>query len=80
MKLNQRTAGTLVLLVLLGVLVGSLAWELLERLLRLFGSDFSLTLEEPLKLFDLYVLALSLRANPGTALGALAGVLVFRRL
>ena len=80
MKLSQRSLGTLVLLVLLGVLIGSLAWELLERLLRLLGVDFALTLQEPLRLFDLYVVALSLRANPGTVLGALGGILVFRRL
>ena len=80
MTLNKKNLPALVLFVLLGLLVGSLAWEVLERIVRVLGLELSLTVEEPIRLFDLYVLAVSLRANPGTVLGALAGVLLFRRL
>ena len=80
MKLNRKNVGTFVLLLLLGAVAGSLAWELLERLARLAGLGLSLTLQEPIQLFDLYVLALSVRANPGTFLGGAAAAIFFGRL
>ena len=80
MKLNKRNLGTLLLLLCFGMLIGSLAWELLERLIHSLGSNFTLTLREPIRLFDLYVLALSLRANPGTLAGLAGGALLFRFL
>ncbi len=80
MTLNKRSLPTLILCLVLGVLIGSLGWEVLERILSQLGIDFSLTMKDPLKLFDLYVLSVSFRANPGTFLGALGGVLLFRRI
>ena len=77
MKLNKKNLGTLIALLLLGALVGSLAWEVLERVIRATGSDFSLTMDRALQLFDLYVLAVSVRANPGTIAGLAAGAVLF---
>jgi len=80
MKLNRKNLGTLFLLLFFGMLIGSLAWELLERLVRHLGSDFTLTLAQPIRLFDFYVLALSFRANPGTLLGLIGGAVLFRAI
>jgi hypothetical protein len=75
MKLNSRTRGAFVTFVLLGILIGSLAWEVLERVLLELGLELSVGVG-PVG-FDLSVLALYLRINPGTLLGALGGVLLF---
>ena len=80
MKLNSRNLSRLLLLLIIGILLGSLGWEVLERIIRLGGLEFSLTTQNPITLFDLYVLSLSFRANPGTLLGALGAILVFKRI
>ena len=78
MTLNKKSLSTFIACLLLGMLIGSLGWEVLERILHHFGVTASLTLTEPIQLFDLYVLSLSFRANPGTFLGAGAGALIFK--
>ena len=80
MTLNKKSLPTLILCLILGMLIGSLGWEVLERILSQLGIDLSLTMKEPLKLLDLYVLSISARANPGTFLGGLGGVLLFTRI
>ena len=80
MKLNSRNLSRLLLLLIIGILLGSLGWEVLERIIRLGGLEFSPTTQNPITLFDLYVLSLSFRANPGTLLGALGAILVFKRI
>ncbi len=78
MKLTGRNRGTFLLFLGVGLLVGSLAWELLERVLAAFGSEIHLG-AGPVG-FDLSVLAVSLVVNPGTLLGALGGLVLFRIL
>ena len=78
MKLTGRNRSTFLTFLSVGLLVGSLAWELLERILAAFGSELQLGVG-PVG-FDLSVLAVSLVVNPGTLLGALGGVLLFRIL
>jgi hypothetical protein len=78
MKLTGRNRSTFLTFLGVGLLVGSLAWELLERILATFGSELQLGVG-PVG-FDLSVLAVSLVVNPGTLLGALGGVLLFRIL
>ena len=80
MKLNSRNLPRFLLLMIVGILLGSLGWEVLERIIRLIGLEFSLTTQNPITLFDLYVLSLSFRANPGTLLGALGAFFVFKRI
>ena len=79
MKLTNKNIPAFIAFVLLGTLIGSLCWEVLERIIHLNPewSDFSLTLEKPLTIFDFYVLSISLRANPGTLLGSLGGLIIF---
>jgi hypothetical protein len=80
MKLSKKNLPTLLLLLFLGMLIGSLAWELLERLIHYLGSDFSLTLKNAIQLFDIYVLSLWFRANPGTLVGLIGGAVLFWRI
>lgn len=76
MKLTSRNRSTFVLFMLLGLLIGSLAWEVFERILSRFGVGLSLGVG-PVG-FDISVLVLSLVINPGSLLGALGGALLFR--
>ena len=76
MKLTGRNRSTFLLFLIAGALVGGLAWELLERVLSVFGYDLRLA-AGPVG-FDLSVLAVSLTVNPGTLLGAVVGIVLFR--
>ena len=78
MKLNSKNLPVLVRLLLLCVVVATIAWELLERLLALGGATLDLSLG-PIG-FDLQVIAFSLQVNPGTLLGIVPAVILFRRL
>ena len=77
MASSRKTSPAFVVtIIVLGALAGSLAWELVERLLAL---PFSLA-TGPIQLFDLYVAALTVRANPGTFVGGAAAALLARQL
>jgi hypothetical protein len=78
MKLSSKNRGSFGLLLALGALIGSLAWEVLERLLTLLGRDVALGIG-PLAI-DLVVVSVSLLINPGTLLGLLGGFLIFRSI
>ena len=78
MTLTKKNVPVFLLIVALGLVIGSLGWEILERVLSLWGLQIGFTLREPITLFDFYVLSVSLRANLGTILGALGGVVVYR--
>jgi hypothetical protein len=79
MKLNRKSILSFIALSLFAIACGTLAWEILERIIRLIPdfSQFSLTMKEPIRLFDIYVLSLSFRANLGTLLGMAGGVILF---
>lgn len=76
MKLTARNRATFVWFLVAGLLAGSLAWELLERILSQVGLPLRLGVG-PVG-FDLSVLAVSLTVNPGTVLGAVGGAVLFR--
>jgi uncharacterized membrane protein len=78
MNLTKKNLSVFLLFLLLGIMIGSLGWEVVERILHLMGARFSLTMSEPVKLLDLYVLSFSFRANIGTLLGAFGGALLFK--
>ena len=77
MKLSKRTSSHFILFIVLGLVIGSLCWELIERLISLSGRTFSLALD-PVG-FDAGVLQVWLKINPGSFLGAVFGFLLFRR-
>ena len=76
MVLNRKNLPILLGLLVFGAVVGSLGWEVVERIIRAAGSDFSLTLAAPIVL-DIHVIALTLRPNLGTLLGGLGGIVLF---
>jgi hypothetical protein len=78
MKLSTRSLATLAALALLGSLVGALAWEVVERIAARSGVALSLSVG-PVG-FDLHVVSLHFLVNPGTVLGLIGGVLLFRLL
>ncbi len=78
MKVSKKTLSTLVWVLFLSLVIGTVAWEIFERVLALGGITFSLSVG-PVG-FDTYVLALSLRLNPGSLAGLVAGFLLFRRI
>ena len=76
MKLSSKNLGVLWIFLFLGLVIGSLAWEVLERLLNQVGMEVALSIG-PIG-FDLSVLALSLEINPGSFAGLVAGFLLFK--
>jgi len=78
MKLSAKNLGVLIRLVLLFTVILTLAWALIERLLGLAGAEVDLSVG-PIG-FDVKVLAVWIEVNPGTFLGIIPGILVFRKL
>jgi len=78
MKLSGKTVSSFLMLATLGAIVGSLAWELVERIASSMGFRIELSVG-PIG-FDLHVVALHFLVNPGTFLGLLGGFLIFRFL
>ena len=78
MKLNSKTRGTFVGVLFLSLLIGTLVWEIIERLLGGFGVPIDLSVG-PLG-FDAHVIAVWVRANPGTAVAVYPGIRFFQSL
>ncbi len=76
MVINRKSLAAFFGLLLLGAIIGSLAWEIVERVVNVSGTPLSLSLSSPLS-FDLHVVAMSFRPNIGTFLGAVAGIVLF---
>jgi hypothetical protein len=76
MKLSGRNRSTFLAFLALGCLVGALAWEVLERIFLQLG--FELTLGIGPVGFDLSVLSVYFKINPGTFIGLLGGIFLFR--
>lgn len=78
MKLTKKNRSALALLIVLGLVIGTLGWEIIERLVELTGRSFDLSVG-PVG-FDLHVLAVTMRLNPGSFVGTIGGVLLFVRI
>jgi hypothetical protein len=78
MKLSSRNRSTFLVFLGLGFLIGSLAWEVLERIL--LAMDIELALGIGPVGFDLSVIKLFVEVNPGTCVGVLGGIILFRLL
>ncbi len=78
MKVTAKTLPSVGRIALLCMVVGTLFWELLSRVLLTAGIDLALSVG-PVG-FDVYVLAVSIRANPGTLLGLIPALVVVRNL
>ena len=78
MKLAAKNIGVLLRLLVLTSVIGTLVWELIERLIGLLGGDLDLSVG-PVG-FDIEVISLFVMANPGTVLAIPVAILLFRRL
>ena len=78
MKLAAKNMGVFLRLLALTAVIGTLVWELLERLLGLLEVTLDLSVG-PIG-FDIEVVSLYVMANPGTLLGIPVAILLFRRL
>ncbi len=78
MKLTAKNLPVLMRILLLCLVIGTLAWELVERLLELAGVTLDLSVG-PVG-FDIEVIALSVMANPGTLIAIVPAVLLFRKV
>ncbi len=78
MKLNSKNFPVSIRLLLICVVVTTLAWELFERLLSLAGMALDMSVG-PIG-FDIQVISIFLRVNPGTLLGIVPAIILFRRL
>jgi hypothetical protein len=78
MKLSSRNRSTFLAFLGLGFLVGTLGWEVLERIVQQLGLDLALGIG-PVG-FDLSVLSVFIKINPGTFIGVLGGIFLFRMM
>lgn len=78
MKLTAKNLPIFLRILVLCLVIGTLAWELVERLLELAGVALDLSVG-PVG-FDIEVVALSVMANPGTLIAIVPAVLLFRKL
>jgi hypothetical protein len=76
MKLTSRNRSTFLAFLGLGFLVGTLGWEVLERIVRQMGFELALGIG-PVG-FDLSALSVFIKINPGTFIGVLGGIFLFR--
>jgi NhaP-type Na+/H+ and K+/H+ antiporter len=76
MTLNRKSIPFFLGFSLIGLLIGSLTWEIIERIFQQSGISLTLTLSNPL-LIDFHVIALSLRPNIGSLAGFLGGIILF---
>jgi hypothetical protein len=76
MKLSSRNRSTFLAFLGLGSLVGTLGWEVLERIVQQMGLELALGIG-PVG-FDLSVLSVFIKINPGTFIGVLGGIFLFR--
>ena len=76
MKLSSRNRSTFLAFLGLGALVGTLGWEVLERIVQQMGLELALGIG-PVG-FDLSVLSVFIKINPGTFIGVLGGIFLFR--
>lgn len=77
MKLSNRSLSTFFALLLLGMVIGTFSWEILERLLALASLPLDLR-AGPIG-FDTGVLSVRLMLNPGSLAGVYFGYRTFVR-
>jgi hypothetical protein len=76
MKLTSRNRSTFLTFLGLGFVVGTLGWEVLERIVQRMGFELALGIG-PVG-FDLSVVSVYVKINPGTFIGILGGIFLFR--
>lgn len=78
MKLIKKNLPSLTGLLITGMVFGTLLWELLTLLMERAGFDLNLTLG-PVG-FDVTAIAIWIQVNPGSVLGMIGGIILFRKI
>ncbi len=78
MKLIKKNLQPLLIFIFLGLIIGSLGWDILERLIGMGSPGFTLS-TGPVG-FDLGVISIYLKFNPGSLAGIAGSVLLFKSL
>jgi len=78
MKLTKKNTKSLVAVTVLTMIAGTVFWAVIEKILELEG--ISLSLSTGRMGFDLDVISVYIKLNPGTAGGIGLGFLLFKRL
>ena len=78
MKLTKKNLGFFLTLLGLGLVVGTLSWEIVERIFAAAGLAFDIS-AGPIG-FDLDVISFYIRVNPGSLVGTAGGGFLFSRL
>ena len=78
MKATKNNRATLIFLLIIMGIIGTISWEILERILTYFDIFISLAVKGIG--FDLSVISLYITPNPGTVIGVGTGFFLFRRL
>ncbi len=76
MKLTRKNGKYLSMLVFLGFVIGGLAWEILERILGRNGINIDVTVG-PIG-FDLDIISFYVKVNPGSFVGVLGSIFLFK--
>ena len=76
MKLSSRNRSTFLIFLVLGFVTGTLAWEVLERIVLYMGIELDLGIG-PIG-FDLSVIRAYIKVNPGSFIGGLGAIVLFR--
>ena len=78
MKISKKNLKPFILIIFLGLIIGTLAWEIVERIISQSGYDLSLN-TEPVG-FNIGVISLYVKINIGSLLGTAGGALLFRSI
>ena len=78
MKVTKKNLSTYISFLIFGLVIGTLGWEVIERILSVIGMKWSFGVG-PVG-FDVHVISMYLYINPGSFLGVGGAVLLFRSL
>lgn len=78
MKFSRKNLRIFSLFLFLGAVIGTLAFDIIEKIITLFWANFSFSTGAIG--FDISLISFYMKLNPGTLLGTAAGYSVFRRL
>ena len=82
MKLLKKNLSIIIAFSIIGILIGSLSWEILERIINMISgnNNFTISIKNPIQLLDIYILSISFRANPGSLIGFICSLIIMGKI
>ncbi len=78
MKITQKYLKYLYQFIIMGIIIGSLSWEIIERIVHLSGIKLDLS-AGPVG-FDISVISFYIKINPGSFIGAAGTWFLLKKL